>query len=134
MRIDRWRKGDVLRALRGLSGRVCLAVLLGLIAVAGCSRNDPPETDAAPVPETTLRVENQAFLDMTIYAVRSSQRVRLGIATGLSVTKFTIPKSLIFGSTPLAFYADPIGGRRTPVSQEVMVSPGDEVQLMIPPG
>ena len=46
---------------------------------------------------------------------------------------FVIPSNLIFGSTPLRFMADPIGRSRTPVSQEITVSPGDEVLLTIPP-
>ncbi len=88
---------------------------------------------AEPVPPTRLRVENQAFLDMTIYVYRSSQRVRLGVATGNSVTRLTIPSSLIFGATALRFQADPIGGNRTPLTQEITVAPGDEVVLTIPP-
>jgi hypothetical protein len=80
-----------------------------------------------------LRVENQAFLDMTIYVYRSSQRIRLGTATGNSVTRLTIPANLIFGATPLRFQADPIGGSRAPISSEITVAPGDEVVLTIPP-
>ena len=99
----------------------------------GCYQNNDPDTAAEPTPVTRLRVENQAFLDMTIYVYRSSQRIRLGQATGNSVTRFVIPPNLIFGSTPLRFQADPIGGTRTPISQEITVSPGDEVYLMIPP-
>jgi hypothetical protein len=39
----------------------------------------------------------------------------------------------VFGGTALQFLADPIGARATPVSDRVSVSPGDEVQLIIPP-
>jgi hypothetical protein len=70
---------------------------------------------------------------MTIYVYRSSQRVRLGIANGNSTTRFVIPSNLIFGSTPLRFQGDPIGRNRQPISQEITVSPGDEVILTIPP-
>lgn len=103
-----------------------------LFTAAACYRNAPPETEGEPLPPTILRVENQAFLDMNIYLVQSSQRIRLGTATGNTTTKFTIPKGLLFGATSLAFYADPIGGRRTPITQEITVSPGDEVVLTIP--
>ena len=82
---------------------------------------------------TTLRVDNQSVADMTIYAIRGGQKVRLGLATGIRVSTFTIPSSLIFGSTPLRFLADPIGSSRTPVSDEITVSPGDVVSLTIPP-
>lgn len=114
--------------LRLLTLTACLAI------ASACSINKNPDEMAEPVPPTRLRVENQAFLDMNIYVYRSSQRIRLGTATGNSVTRLTIPANLIFGATPLRFQADPIGGNRSPVSSEITVTPGDEVILTIPPG
>jgi hypothetical protein len=111
-----------------LSMMVC-SLALG----AACVGNKKEDEAAEPVPATLLKVENQAFLDMTIYVYRSSQRVRLGIANGNSTSRFVIPSNLIFGSTPLRFQADPIGRNRQPISQEITVSPGDEVVLTIPP-
>lgn len=105
------------------------------IALAGaCSSNAKSDEAVEPVPATRLRVQNQAFLDMTIYVYRSSQRIRLGTANGNSTTRLTIPRNLIFGATPLRFQADPIGSNRASISQEITVSPGDEVTLLIPPG
>jgi hypothetical protein len=132
MRIERegrggWRTPDVRRAVTMMLMMACLAL------ASACSRNKNPDEMAEPVPPTRLRVENQAFLDMTIYVYRSSQRIRLGTATGNSVTRLTIPANLIFGATPLRFQADPIGGNRAPVSSEITVAPGDEVVLTIPP-
>lgn len=101
--------------------------------VAGCSQNKQSDQAAEPQPVTRLRVQNQAFLDMTIYVYRGPQRLRLGTANGNSTSRFTIPASLIFGATPLRFQADPIGSNRASISEEVTVSPGDEVTLMIPP-
>jgi hypothetical protein len=80
-----------------------------------------------------LQVENRGFADMVIYAVSGAQRVRLGLATGNSTKAFTIPRSLIHGAGPLRFLADPIGGQRTPISEEMVVQPGDIVTLTIPP-
>jgi hypothetical protein len=110
---------------------VSLAAVLAL--GTGCSGNTKEDEAAEPVPPTRLKVENQAYLDMTIYVYRSSQRVRLGVANGSSTTRLLIPANLIFGSTPLRFQADPIGANRQPVSQEISVSAGDEVTLIIPP-
>ncbi len=100
-----------------------------LTACGGRSR------DSRPNPETPamLRVENRAFTDMIVYAVSGAQRVRLGMATGNSTRSFTIPRYLLRGAGPLRFLADPIGGNRTPVSDEMTVHPGDIVTLTIPP-
>jgi hypothetical protein len=81
----------------------------------------------------TIRVDNQGFSDMTVYAVRSAQRVRLGLAPGHANTVFTVPSALINGLTQLRFIADPIGGARASVSEEITVAPGDSVTLTIPP-
>ena len=108
-----------------------MALTLATLA-AGCTHNQP-DPNAEPAPVTRLRVQNQAFLDMTIYVFRGPQRLRLGIANGNSTTRFTIPASLIFGATPLRFQADPIGSTRQSISEEITVNPGDEVTLLIPP-
>ena len=111
-----------------------LSMLMCALALgAACSGNSKEDQDVEPVPATMLKVQNQAFLDMTIYVYRSSQRIRLGVANGNSTTRFVIPSNLIFGSTPLRFQADPIGRNRQPISQEINVSPGDEVVITIPP-
>ena len=111
--------------------REFVVAMLG-VAVAACRRN-PNRSPAVAQPKTTLRVENQGFSDMTIYVIRSGQRVRLGTVTGNSTQVLTIPANLVFGATSLRFLADPIGSNRTPVSDEITVQPGDEVGLVIPP-
>lgn len=85
-------------------------------------------------PRTMVEVDNQSLADMTVYILRGSQRVRLGIASGLRTTTLTIPQGIVFGATALRFLADPIGGRVTPVSEEITVSEGQTVVLRIPPG
>lgn len=82
---------------------------------------------------TTVVVDNQALLDMNIYVFRGSQRLRLGTATGLSRTRFTIPSGILSGITTLRFQADPIGASRSPISEEITINEGDEVGLKIPP-
>lgn len=83
--------------------------------------------------QTYLQVDNQGFQDMDVFAARFGQRARLGLATALHKTNFTIPSALISGLTPLRFVADPIGGSRASVSQEITVAPGDTVVMTIPP-
>lgn len=80
-----------------------------------------------------VQVENLGFADMVVYAVSGGQRIRLGMATGHSIKAFTIPRTLVRGAGPIRFLADPIGGNRTPVSEELTVQPGELVTLTIPP-
>jgi hypothetical protein len=104
-------------------------LLLGAAACKTLGHGDPIDPNA----QTVIQVDNQGFLDMNVFAVRSTQRVRLGTAAGNGKTNFTIPPGLVSGLTPLRFIADPIGGRRASVSQEITVAPGDTVTLTIPP-
>lgn|ERR1700693_535379 len=105
-------------------------LLLGATACKTFSNGSATPDQNQP---TVVQVDNQGFLDMTLYAVRGGQRVRLGIATGNAKTNFTVPQSLVTGLTPLRFIADPIGGTRPSVSMEITVAPSDTVVLTIPP-
>ena len=104
------------------------ASLVTTACASGGRKPDPLDLDA-----TTLVVDNQSLLDMTIYVLRGSQRVRLGTATGLSKTRLTIPQSVVRAAMTLRFIADPVGSNRLPVSEEVSVSESDEIGIRIPP-
>ena len=104
---------------------------LATVAVAACKSLQ----SGNPVPDnpTTLRVDNQGFSDMDIFALRGSTRVRMGMVAGHQNTVLRVPPVLISGLTPLRFIADPIGSSRASVSEEITVAPGDSVTLTIPP-
>jgi hypothetical protein len=106
--------------------------ILILVMFAACAGRTA-DTSSSPDSEATLQVENRGFSDMVIYALNGSQRIRLGTATGNSTRTFALPRYLVRTGGPLRFLADPIGGNRTPVSDEMMVQPGDLVTLTIPP-
>jgi hypothetical protein len=117
-------------------GRRRFAVVLGSILLAGAAGacvgtgKNAPE----PVARTTVRVVNQGFLDRNIYVLRGSERVRLGTVSGNSTQVLTIPASVVQTAMTLRFVADPIGGRAPAATEEISVSPGDQVVLTIPPG
>ena len=110
-----------------------IAFALLLLGASACKTFSRGSDDAEQSQPTVIQVDNQGFLDMNVFAMRSSQRVRLGTAPGNSKTNFTVPSSLVSGLTSLRFVADPIGGRRASVSEEITVAPGDTVVLTIPP-
>ncbi len=110
-----------------------IAFALLLLGASACKTFSPGAGASDQSYPTVVQVDNQGFLDMNIYAARSSQRVRLGTAVGNSKTNLTIPPGLVTGLTPLRFIADPIGGSRASVSMEITVAPSDTVVLTIPP-
>lgn len=110
-----------------------LTFATSLFAGIACAGNRP-EDGSRPDAGAGLEVRNLGFPDMTVYAVTpTGSRVRLGLVTGHSTQRFDLPARLVRGGDRLRFLADPIGGSRTPVSEELYVAPGDLVTLTIPP-
>lgn len=83
----------------------------------------------------TVRIENQGFADVDVYAIPTSGgiKTRLGTVTGHTTEILDVPRTLLFGLSELQFTIDPIGGGDATVSDKVIVQPGDEVDLLIPP-
>lgn len=112
-----------------------LAPMLALAAAAlgaSCARSSqlPPAADAP----TVLKVENRGFRDMNVFVIpETSTDIRLGTVTGNSNGYFTLPKYLISGIRQMRFQARPIATQRGPVSESILVTPGDTVVLIIPP-
>jgi hypothetical protein len=105
------------------------------LLLAAChSAREPDEAGPSPARgSATLQVDNRGFLDMTVYVLDGAQRQRLGIARGHATTPFTIPDRLVRGgSASLRFFCDPIGAEGLPVSEEIVVEPGDVVELILP--
>ena len=103
------------------------------LSLASCKTLMRGSSNGTPAERTVVQVDNQGFLDMTVYASRSGQRSRLGIAPGNSKSSLEVPRMFIGGLTAVRFIADPLGGNRASVSQEITVVPGDTVVLTIPP-
>jgi hypothetical protein len=121
-----------------------LALLAAVLAIGACAKASTSAaggTVSADVAESvsdetdaTLRVDNRAFPDMAIYVIESSgMRSRIGTATGNTITTLRIPNRLLGGVRSLRFQADPIGGNRAPISEEITLVPGEVVTLTIPP-
>ena len=100
------------------------------LGAAACGKR---ATSGPQRPVTMLIVDNQSTFEMTIYVVRSAERVRLGTARAIAETRLRLPAGMVFGATPLRFQADPIGSRQAPISSEILVHEGDQVRLRIPP-
>ena len=84
---------------------------IGVAFGAGCAHSSHMPEEGGPV-RTVLKVENQGFPDMNV---------------------FVLPQYLLRGTCELRFQALPIATPRGPVSQSIVVTPGDTVVLTIPP-
>ena len=113
--------------------RIGMCLLLALAPTLGCRTGGAAANADSGTATTTIDVQNNDFNDMRVYVVVNGQRTRLGIAPGLKTTVLTIPPYLVFSGSTLRFVGDPIGGHRTPVSEEIDVSPGDQLQMVINP-
>jgi hypothetical protein len=122
--------------MRAKMSRLLVLPLAALLAAGACSRK-PAEGESSEMEpiraSTTVRVDNRSFDNIVVYVLASSgMRRRLGEVSGTSTRIFEIPRNMIFGATSLRFQVDPIGSSRAPISQDIVVSEGDQVQLTIP--
>jgi hypothetical protein len=108
-------------------------VLALVVASLGCRTGGARNADDGPI-RTTIEVQNEDFNDVTVYVLSNGARTRLGFAPGNKTTVLTIPEYLIQGVPLMRFVADPIGGNRAPVTEEVDVNPGDQLVMIILPG
>src|SRR2546423_1663510 len=110
------------RSIRG-----ALPVFLVLTSF-GCVKHSviPDEPDTI-----TIRVSNNNSLDMTVYAVNQSMRVRLGLVNTASTQRFTVSLHQISPTGELQLLADPVGSRRTLTSEAIHVFPGQAVEWVL---
>ena len=112
--------------------RLAIRAFLLLVTLASCVRSTAMSGSSE---KTVLRVENQGFDDMNIFVLpEASTRMRLGTAIGKSTQNFTLPQNIVpRGIRTLRFIAAPIATQRGDISDEITVTPGDTVVLIIPP-
>ncbi len=113
-------------------------------ASAQTASEERSETPAAVSERTTVVVVDANRHDITVYAVRSGYRRRLGTVTSFTSRVFTLPRTFLIPSGELRLIADPIGRRgsslgltqRRPsaaprasyVSEPLLVNAGDVVE------
>jgi hypothetical protein len=113
---------------RIVSRRWLLVACLTIPFAAGCYRRTKAGDDEG---EIVLEVENRNYLDMAIYAIQGSGRIRIGDVTGTSTKRFVIQLSRVSIAGEVRFMADPIGSNRSWVSEPIHVYTGQTVELMI---
>ena len=87
--------------------------------------------DTVQADVVTVKVENQNWLDMRIYAIVGGFAHRLGTVGSFGSEEFTLRKGWIGPSDVIRMVAVPIGSRAVNYAQEVLVVPGDYVEYRI---
>jgi len=111
--------------------RPMLGSLLVTLAASSSACRTASRAKDEQQPRSSVSVENREFIDMNVFALRSGQRFRLGIASGHETTVLRIPDYLVKAGDELQFICDPIGAAREQVSEQMTVYPGDQLVLMI---
>jgi hypothetical protein len=118
--------------------RLAMAAVLVSLVTAACAASRPNPFDRSSggggrTGPTVLVIDNLASQDMTVFILpRGGVRERLGLATGLRITRFTLPERIVPTVRTLTIEADPIGSTRSAFSDEIVVSPGDTIGVQIP--
>lgn len=108
--------------------RVVVPMLMLLSALTGCIKHSVIPDDPDVI---TISVSNSNPLDMTVYAVNQSMRIRLGTVSTASTQRFTLSLHQISPTGELQLLADPVGSRRTFTSEPIHVFAGQSVEWVL---
>lgn len=111
--------------------RLSAFLLLIAIASAGCSTKQQTRPLSQRDADARVRVENNNWLDMAIYAERGSMRQRIGTVTSMGREMLTIPRNMLASVSSIRLIASPIGSPSDYATQPVDVWPGDTVDFTI---
>jgi hypothetical protein len=103
-----------------------IAALLASLACGGRSTAELP----GPMSRTVVRVINHNTLDMHVYAITGSQMQSLGVVSSLSQAAYELPAHAV-ATGDVRIFADPIGARTGYITDRIVFSPGDQVEVTI---
>jgi hypothetical protein len=113
---------------------LALALLAGTGLVA-CGGSAPRDGDAgqpgADEPFATVIIDNDATRIVTVFAIRSGTRMRLGTVAGVSRKEFPLRRSMVDASGEVQLMVDPLGSPERYYSDSIVVDPGDVIQLRV---
>lgn len=107
-----------------------LAIGATVPMAAGCAHTAQASGDVAPVTSIGLRVRNDNFLDMDVYAVSAGLATRVGTVTGNSRRNFVLDASMADGQD-FRIVATPIGGNGRATTGNIAVGPGQLIDFTI---
>lgn len=111
---------------------VMLVWTLFALGATACDHSRMGTAAGTIAPETgaTLKVTNDNFYDVAVYAVRSGVPARLGTVMANRTELIRIDPSYI-ATSQLAIVAAPIGSRGVATTGTLLVRPGDEIDFRV---
>ena len=101
-----------------------------LLAGSGLASGRETEVSGRASPAATVSVTNHSGLDVDIFAVLGSSRVRLGTVVASRTASFQIPSENL-GAGSLRIAAEAVGTRDPYLSQALTVADGDRIIVTI---
>lgn len=108
---------------------------VALLLAAACASAEQEGIDWETGPERTdyaaLVVENDNTSTVTVYAVRSGTRQRIGTLPGLRTERFEIRRSMLSGGGELRIAVSLLGSTRVYTGQPIYINEGDVLEVTI---
>ncbi|MBT8395536.1 MAG: hypothetical protein KJN92_01160 [Gemmatimonadetes bacterium] len=123
-----------MKSTNGTRGRLIMAVLTLLLVTGahGCGKKDPDSPFRRRVDSPVqVMVENNNFLDVTVYAVAGGVSSRLGDVTGKNSATFTLNPRRVSMASGLQLMVDPLGSSERYLSRTVYPAGGVTVLLTV---
>lgn len=113
---------------RGMLSALLMGAMAAFTATA-CTRTNEAAGTLAPANVVGLRVQNNNFLDVDVYAVSQGVPTRIGTVTGNSTKSFAIDGSLV--TQDFRVIATPIGGSGQASTGAIIVAPGQTIEFTV---
>lgn len=119
---------------------VLMLVLASFLASCGGAHAAASDPNRPPPPKTTVEVDSRKTVDVNLFVLNGTRRMRLGLVPGMSTRNFVIPADLVGTSERLRFAVEVIGTlghksigseRAFESEQELTARPGDELKLTL---
>ncbi len=118
-----------IRKFRAAFLTLTVAAIVAVPALAAqTASEEKSKTPTAASEQTTVRVVNDNWHTITVYAVRGGYRRRLGTVTSFTSRVFALPQMFLIPSDEIRLIADPIGRRGAYVSEALVISAGDVIE------
>jgi len=120
--------------------RVLGAIALMVATASGAVAQDPapgtlegyPSVDARQAESAaTLTVTNTNWLDVHIYLVRDGDYTSVGVVRSFTTENMQLSSRATTAGGDVRLAADPIGGTGIYVSQSLLISDGDHVEMIV---